>query len=246
MEAFKDLAALSAVREALAKLLPTHPEAEPIEMAFESGTLTLEGEMASVADKKRALEMAAAVGGIDGIVDRLTVRPAERMSDLEIEGHLARAFFGEPSFADLNIRVRRGGRDVPYQDAAGRRAGEIVVEAKDGIVILNGAVPGLDHKRLAGLMAWWVPGSRDVVNGLAVEPFEEDAPDKLEEAVRIALEKDPFIDAAQVRVGVRNRTVRLTGALASDHQRHMAECDAWYVFAVDQVINEIKVVPPRT
>jgi hypothetical protein len=41
------------------------------------------------------------------------------------------------------------------------------------------------------LLAWWVPGSRDVVNGIAVEPPEEDAPIRIEEAVRIALDKDP-------------------------------------------------------
>ena len=36
--------------------------------------------------------------------------------------------------------------------------------------ILNGRMPGLASKRLAGVLAWWVPGARDVVNGIAVEP----------------------------------------------------------------------------
>jgi len=79
------------------------------------------------------------------------------------------------------------------------------------------------------------------VNGIAVEPQEEDAPIRMEEAVRIALEKDPFVNAAQVRVGVRNRTVRLTGTLPRD-AREAAESDAWYVFGVDDVINDIEIV----
>jgi osmotically-inducible protein OsmY len=91
------------------------------------------------------------------------------------------------------------------------------------------------------VLAWWVPGSRDVVNGIAVEPQEEDAPIRVEEAVRIALEKDPFVNAEQVRVGVRNRTVHLTGALSRD-AREAAESDAWYVFGVDDVINDIEIV----
>jgi osmotically-inducible protein OsmY len=63
----------------------------------------------------------------------------------------------------------------------------------------------------------------------------------MEEAVRIALEKDPFVNADQVRVGVRNRTVRLTGTLPRDG-REAAESDAWYVFGVDDVINDIEIV----
>jgi osmotically-inducible protein OsmY len=42
------------------------------------------------------------------------------------------------------------------------------------VVTLNGQVPSLSHKRLAGVLAWWVPGVRDVVDGLAVEPTQSD------------------------------------------------------------------------
>lgn len=93
----------------------------------------------------------------------------------------------------------------------------------------------------SGWRAWWVPGSRDVVNGLAVEPPEEDASIRIEEAVRIALEKDRFVDASQIRVGVRHMTVRLTGLVATESERDMAENDAWYIFGVDKVVNEIEV-----
>jgi osmotically-inducible protein OsmY len=88
-----------------------------------------------------------------------------------------------------------------------------------------------------------VPGVRDVINGIAVEPPEEDAPIFIEEAVRLVLEKDPLVDASQIRVGVRGRTVRLTGLVRSDDVRRAAEADAWYIFGVDDVINEIAVGP---
>lgn len=103
-------------------------------------------------------------------------------------------------------------------------------------------MPSLAAKRLAGVIAWWVPGSRDVINGIAVDPPEEDAPIAIEEAVRIALDKDPFVDAGQVRIGVRHRTVRLTGAVHSQEARDAAEWDAWSVFGVDDVVNELKVI----
>ena len=37
--------------------------------------------------------------------------------------------------------------------------------------------------------------------------------------------------------------VTLAGLLPNEAERHMAECDAWYVFGVDKVINNIEVRP---
>jgi osmotically-inducible protein OsmY len=87
-----------------------------------------------------------------------------------------------------------------------------------------------------------VPGARDVINGIAVEPPEEDAPIWIEEAVRIALDKDPFVDAGQARVGVRRRAVRLTGAVRLASGSRCSRVGRVYVFGVDDVINELEVV----
>ncbi len=107
---------------------------------------------------------------------------------------------------------------------------------------LNGDAPGLATKRLAGLLAWWIPGSRDVINGIAARDWEQDSPQAIEGSVRFALEKDPFVNAGQVQVGARGRVVRLTGWVSSHDERNMAENDAWYVFGVDDVINDIEVM----
>lgn len=207
----------------------------------DEGTLTIEGEAPSLAAKKLGLERVAALPEITGVLDRLHVAPATRMSDAGIRQHLREAFEQEPSFSTMEIAERKAGRTEAVRGVPDGRKGRLIIDADDGVVTLNGEVPSLAAKRLAGLLAWWVPGSRDVINGLAVEPTEEDAPIRIEEAVRIALEKDRFVDASQIRVGVRHRTVRLTGLVASESERDMAENDAWYVFGVDKVINEIEV-----
>ncbi|HEX2448506.1 MAG TPA: BON domain-containing protein [Methyloceanibacter sp.] len=206
------------------------------------GTATIIAEVENVAVKRLALERLASIKGVSGIVDRLRVKPAMAMSDDGILDHLRKALYAEPAFSQLAIKEHKSGKMTFVRAVPGAR-GEIEIEVKSGVIILNGSVPGLASKRLAGLLAWWVPGARDVVNGLAVEPPEEDSPDEIEEAVRIALDKDPFVDASQVRVGVRNRTVRLTGAVHSPEARDAAEWDAWYVFGVDNVINALEVVP---
>jgi BON domain len=207
------------------------------------GIATIAAEVDNIAVKRLALERLAATTGISGIVDRLRVKPAMAMSDGGILDHLRKALYAEPAFGQLAIRECKAGKAELVRGAPQGARGEIEIEVQSGVVILNGRVPGLTSKRLAGVIAWWVPGVRDVVNGIVVEPPEEDTPDEIEEAVRVALDKDPFVDALQVRVGVRNRTVRLTGAVHSPEARDAAECDAWYVLGVDDVINELEVVP---
>lgn len=222
------------------------------EMAWdENGTLTLAGEVPSVAAKKRALECAAAHEAVTAIVDRVHVAPAAPMGDAEIRAHLVGFFTREPGFEGYAVRQQKtfaaaSGATPELELVAGDpdgAPGEIDVEIASGVVTLNGHVPSLVAKRLAGAMAWWVPGVRDVVNGLEVVPPEEDSPIRIEEAVRVVLERDPVVDAGQIRVGVRLRTVRLTGAVRSEALRDMAERDAWYVFGVDDVIDEIEVIP---
>ncbi|WP_343117181.1 BON domain-containing protein [Ostreiculturibacter nitratireducens] len=212
------------------------------------GTLTLEGEVDNVAQKKIALERAAAVDGVAAIADRISVTPASTMGDREIRARLRDYFIQEPAFSDYAVRQLRIDEAIPAKedyellggDPATARA-QIDIEVRNGIVTLSGRVPGLASKRLAGVMAWWVPGARDVINGLAVEPPEDDAPIRIEEAVRLVLDRDPLVDDTQIRVGVRHRTVRLTGAVPSKAIRGMAERDAWCVFGVDDVVNEIVV-----
>lgn len=207
----------------------------------DDGILTIEGEAPAVAAKKLALERVAALPEVTGVLDRLHVAPATRMSDAGIRQHLREAFEQEPSFSALEVAERKAGRTEAVRGVPDGRKGRLLIDVDDGVVTLNGEVPSLAAKRLAGLLAWWVPGSRDVINGLAVEPSEEDGPIRIEEAVRIALEKDRFVDASQIRVGVRHTTVRLTGLVPTDSERDMAENDAWYVFGVDKVINEIEL-----
>jgi osmotically-inducible protein OsmY len=207
------------------------------------GSLILDGEVPTIAAKKMALEKVAAIPGITGIVDRLHVEPATRMGDGEIRVHVRDSLIEEPAFERLEIRECVGGQFQLVRDIPEGARGTIDIEIQEGIVILNGTIPGLTSKRLAGVMAWWVPGVRDVVNGIEVNPPEEDSPDMIEEAIRAALEKDPLVNASQIRVGVRNTWVRLTGAVAANAEREAAERDTWCILGIDNVINEIEVAP---
>jgi len=212
----------------------------PISIDVDGDTVTLEGEVANVAAKKLALERAAARPGVAGIVDRLRVVPAQSMRDHAVRDHIRDALVQEPAFADCAITLIDGDRREEAHRPDGA-AGYVEVSVEDGVVVLNGELPSLARKRLAGVLAWWVPGSRDVVNGIAVVPDESDSDDAIADAVVLVLEKDPFVDAGQIRVGVRHAVVALTGAVPTETEREMAEFDAWYVFGVDAVDNRIEV-----
>ena len=230
-------AALAALRSE--KRIGSHFKPESLTIDAD-GIVTIEAEVETVAIKRLALECLAGVPGIDGIVDRLRVKPASPMSDHGILDHLRKAYYQEPAFQQFAIAESEEGEGKLVRGGLPGARGEIDIEVDEGVVILNGSLPSLAGKRLAGVLAWWVPGVRDVVNGITVDPPEEDAPIEIEEAVRIALDKDPLFDASQIRVGVRGHVVRLTGWVQSAAARDAAEWDAWYVFGVDDVVNEIE------
>jgi len=211
-----------------------------LDLDFADGVLTIEAEVDSVAVKRRLLVLGASHPAVVGIVDRLRVKPARAMGDGDVRDHVRRALVEELTFAELAI----DGAGSPVSRApAGRAAGagEIGVGVADGVVTLAGTVPSLAHKRLAGVLAWWVPGTRDVVNDLDVAPPEADSDDEITDAVRLAIEKDPFVNSDAVGVATRDSVVTLTGMVPKDAEREMAELDAWYVFGVDDVRNEIVV-----
>jgi osmotically-inducible protein OsmY len=233
---------LDAVRATLRSEAAVDFQNHPLEFRLEGDTLTMTGELPSVPAKKLALERAAALPGIEGIVDRLRVTPAQTMGDGAIRDEVRKAFLQEPAFSAFCLRETRGGQTELVQELA-ERNGTIEYEVVDGVVTLNGEVPGLGHKRLAGVLAWWIPGSRDVVNGIAENPPEQDNDDEVSDGVRTALEKDVFVNSGQIRVSTRDYVVTLEGQVATEAEKGMAERDAWYVFGVDKVLNKLSVRP---
>jgi osmotically-inducible protein OsmY len=213
----------------------------PIRLSFSADDLVLEGEAENIAAKKLALELAGAAVSNARIVDRLRVAPAERMGDAEIRDHVCKTLIQEPALNTCTIRARFTDEMEILRQSPVEPIGDIRVEVEDGVVILNGRVPSLSHKRLAGVLAWWVPSSRDVINGLEETPPEEDNDDEITDAVRLVLEKDPFVDAGRVRVSARNFVVTLEGLVPNEKVKEMAEFDAWYVFGVDKVVNQLVV-----
>ncbi|GMR04463.1 MAG: hypothetical protein BMS9Abin23_0361 [Thermodesulfobacteriota bacterium] len=210
---------IKALRAALTGQLHMDPVKNPVTLKMEGDAIVMEGVVEGIAEKKRALLAAMTMESTSGVVDRLRVRPGSPMTDKEIRDHIRDAFTEEPTLSGLDLSV----------------------EVSDGVVDIEGKVPSLSHKRLAGVLAWWVPGSVDVINSLEVDPPEEDSGDEVLDALKITLEKDRLVDASSVRPGVRDWTVILEGTVRSEAGKKAVEEDAWYIWGVNEVINNIRV-----
>lgn len=217
--------------------------AHPVRIDFDGEALVLEGDVEDIVAKKLSLELAGAMPGVHGVVDRLRVIPAEPREDGAIRDGVCRALLDEQAMTNCTLRAWiKGQVETLREILAADSCGNIEVSVENGVVTLDGEVISLSHKRLAGVLAWWTPGIRDVINGLEVSPPEQDTDDEVTDALRIVLEKDPLVkEPEQISVRTHNYEVTLEGLVTGESERHMAELDAWYLFGVDKVINNIEV-----
>jgi osmotically-inducible protein OsmY len=236
----EDTDLLERVREALRADTRIGFDEAAIVLSLADRQLVIAGEVADIAAKRRALRRAAAAVADRGIVDRLHVTPAVAMEDGMIRDLVRDALVEEPALSQSRLRQWVKGELELVRDPPGATE-TIDIRVEDGVVTLDGEVTGLAQKRLAGALAWWVPGSRDVINGIGVAPAEADSDFEIADAVRLVLEKDPFVNADQLRVGARRAVVALDGLVPTESERDMAERDAWYVFGVEDVVNRIAV-----
>ena len=92
-----------------------------IKIEAADGTVTLIGEVADVAAKKLALQLAAAVDGVRAVIDRLRITPGERRGDVTARAKRRRHGGLADWSADSTREGRNLGRPVPRR-ASGRCA----------------------------------------------------------------------------------------------------------------------------
>ena len=213
----------------------------PVEVDCRHNVVTIRGELGTVAAKKLALEYATALADGIAVVDRLKVRPAQAMEDGALCDLVFEALYGETAFNDFILHSKVGGSQKGYRETPRAPTGSIEIDVKDGVVTLTGEVESYAHKALAGVLAWWRRGTCDVVNNLAVEHPMDDTDGEMTDTLRMVLEKDRFLDPAQIRVHCRGFTAILDGLVKNTMEKELAESDAWCVFGVMDVENRLRV-----
>lgn len=214
----------------------------PIHVDVVDGALTLEGEVDNIAARKLAVRLAESIPGVMRVEDRLRIIPRERKGDGEMLDTLAQFLLRECDLKNCTLRQRdQRGAEVLHEAVGDDCSGEIEFAVADGIITLEGHVLSLSHRRIAEVLAWWVPGCRGVDNRLEVTPAEQDNDDEVTDALRLVLEIDPTIHADQILVKTNLGVVSLDGVVAREEEKRSAELDAWYVPGVNEVVNRLEV-----
>ncbi|HEX6259250.1 MAG TPA: BON domain-containing protein [Woeseiaceae bacterium] len=204
-----------------------------VSVRIEDDTIVLEGRVEDIAARRLVPRIVAETSGGMGLLDRLRIKQDEARADADLAQAVEGLLAAEPVF--------EGHRLLPgdARDQSGEFDRIVCVNAKDGVVRLTGTVESLSHRRMAEALAWWVSGTADVDNRLYVSPAERDSDDEITDAVRLLLEKDPWIDPGHLGIHTRHRVVTLSGTLPGEEQKRMAENNAWYVAGVHDVDNRI-------
>jgi osmotically-inducible protein OsmY len=172
---------------------------------------------------------------------RLLASDEERPDD-QIRDHLTHALQQRSELHNCTIRECANGKASMVQEAHDDwPSGEIEIDASQGVVNLRGKVISLSHKRVIEALAWRTPGCRGVDNRLQVVPAEEDNDDELTDAIRLVMEMDRIAHADQISIQSEGGVVTLQGVLPRDEERRLAEMDAWAVWGVKDVRNQIQV-----
>jgi len=214
----------------------------PLQLDCSDGIVTLTGELVTLAAKKLALQLTAAIPGVTGVKDRLRVKPAEVLLDGAICDQIFDAMLQESAFNDFTLTAQVDGTNKAFRGSPREPTGSIELVVHEGVVTLRGKVESYGHKALAGALAWWRRGTRDVANRLDVAHPMSDPDGEMTDALRMLLEKDKLLDAAQIRAVCRDFTVILDGMVTKGAAKQLAESDAWYLLGVTEVVNRLQVL----
>lgn len=224
----------SAIRAALEVDRDINMHASTITIKVED-VIHLEGEVADIIAKRKALRIAHQHAGGLPIEDRLRLVSIERIIGDQLRDAALGALRREPAFAEIDIDT---GTDAP----SGQDRDWMRVTAVDCSIKVTGEVKSLSHRRFAEVLLWWLPGSCDVYNGLHVRPPQADHDEEITDVVRMVFDKEPALDAEQISVVTRDREVTLRGAVTSEAQKQIAARDVWYIPGVHAVHNELEML----
>ena len=113
-----------------------------IMMEVHQGTVSLSGDVGSLSHRRLAEVLVWWTAGCEVVHNRLKVVPAEEENDGELADALYMVLEKDPLV----------------------HAGQLSVQVRDGVVVLDGYVASEEERRLAELDAWYVPGVVDVVD----------------------------------------------------------------------------------
>lgn len=203
---------------------------ELIRVGVKEGVVNLSGTAGSAAEKSRAV-LDAYVTGVKSVDS----------TDLEVEGWARDERMRKTKYIHKSDEaIRKAVADALRLDPRVRYF-NVYPEVSSGYVTLRGEVSNVSAKRAAEQDAWHTVGVKYVENCLNVRPLTQVSDPKIEERVRKALLRDPYVEKNEITVQVFNGIVKLYGTVDSSFEKRRAEEAASRVKGVVAVTNNLLV-----
>jgi osmotically-inducible protein OsmY len=198
---------------------------EQILVDVEDGVVTLTGTVSSRNEEDEAVDIARVTAGVTSVVDELVVEPTVEVSD-----------------STIRVRVRSQLRWDTRVDAT-----DISVSVDGSTVTLRGSVESGAQESAAISAAWSVAGVRDVIDRIEVTPGAVAVTESpIARVVENAIRLDPDVLVRDLEVTTDDGTVTLYGQVDEAWMAPVAGDIAANLAGVQDVRNEIEVVPTTT
>ena len=193
--------------------------ASQIGVSAANGVVTLNGTVATYAEKWAVERAAQRVQGVKGIAEEITVK---------LSGPHART---DAEIAEAAVSALK--RHVWVPD-------DVQVMVAQGWVTLKGHANWEYQRTAAREAVCFMPGVKGVANDITLKPAAK--PSAVKDAIEKALVRNAEIDAGKVNVTADGGTVTLSGSVRSWGEKDDAGTAAWNAPGVNSVRNDIKVV----
>ena len=216
MDADRDLE--GAVRKAM--VYDKRLSAQPIEISVKDAIVYLRGTVQSYRRAVAAYELAASVPGVREVSKHLVIEPPGNLPDDEIAGYVRAAL-------DAHSELLKPA---------------ITVSVSSGVATLEGSVCDAWQYAVAEDVARSARGVRDVRNRLMVDFLEQINDEEISYEIQSAIRHICGLSGAGIKVAVNDRTVVLSGTVATLPAKEHAERVARNYGALN-VRNDIEVMP---
>lgn len=201
------------IEQVVEKELMHYPEVPTngIEVSCLSGIVKLKGSVDNILSSEKAVEIAAAVKGVKGIVNQIAI---------------------DASFTPDDV-LKRTIASMLFRDPIVERY-EVEIEASNGHVTLKGLVDSWGEKQLAEDIVKFVEGVKSVDNRIKINLKEVRPDEEIHADINGLMNYDVRIDNSHIVVDVNNGIVDLKGSVNSLSEKYKAISLAW-VAGVDSV-----------